>query len=916
MAFLKFLRGLTSKLPVTKTDGNIYFTTDDEKLYIDYKAPNSTVKRACVNEVKNSDLATVAKSGNYSDLSGRPTIPTTLPANGGNADTVDGKHASDFAPVHSHPYDNYSKWTLKANSETTGINITSGTSVDIKGSGTVSVSRSGNVINIAGSAHPTSLPASDVHSWAKASSKPSYSWSEIGSKPSSFTPSSHTHNYAGSSSAGGSATSALTCTGNSATATKLANKRTLNVTRALTGTATSFDGSENIAIPIDSVKESYLSWGGKNFSGSYGCIDAAMISELGANRLAFAKPAGITIEYSRNSGSTWTDYAASDGAKLNLTSVVGGSGFTIGKADSTNKATAAYQLRITFDTSACNIYTALNKFCIYVSTSGSTGSTCTIQAALESTPTTYVKIATDVPISGWSGFNIININGLTTYGNTPSSQYGRLRFIFKCTSGSSTYNGLTIYNIFGFGGVGWTTPSTMAKTGHIYSYDSNQNTTFPANVKASSFIGNLSGNASTATSSTTATVAAKLGRNGSTSSPMIFNWSGKDGQPSWLWGGSDGTNMYVYNPSNFSVNYANSAGNANTIDGKQANEFALSSHSHTKSNITDFPTSLPANGGNSFTVNGFTVNTNVPSGAKFTDTVYTHPTSSGNKHIPSGGSSGQILRWSANGTAVWGSDNNTTYDIVSTTAAGLAPIRDGSTAKFLRADGTWAIPPDTNTNTWRPVVDNLTSTATDQSLSANQGRVLKAAVDSKAPSSHTHTASQISGLPTSLPASDVYSWAKASSKPSYSWSEIGNKPTTFYSHPSTHPASMITQDSARRMVSDTQISNWNNAYNKVKGCTNYDVSGTANEVFILAGGIKVYRLDGWCGNNSSSRTNFPSGLFTKIIGIASSTWVIDALWEQYETTADVKIQHCTTTSVQVLNYGVKPISYQLLIFGL
>lgn len=33
---------------------------------------------------------------------------------------------------------------------------------------------------------------------------------------------------------------------------------------------------------------------------------------------------------------------------------------------------------------------------------------------------------------------------------------------------------------------------------------------------------------------------------------------------------------------------------------------------------------------------------------------YSHPTSSGNKHIPSGGSSGQILKWSAAGTAVWG----------------------------------------------------------------------------------------------------------------------------------------------------------------------------------------------------------------------------------------------------------------------
>lgn len=33
---------------------------------------------------------------------------------------------------------------------------------------------------------------------------------------------------------------------------------------------------------------------------------------------------------------------------------------------------------------------------------------------------------------------------------------------------------------------------------------------------------------------------------------------------------------------------------------------------------------------------------------------YVHPTTAGNKHIPAGGSSGQILKWSASGTAVWG----------------------------------------------------------------------------------------------------------------------------------------------------------------------------------------------------------------------------------------------------------------------
>lgn len=43
------------------------------------------------------------------------------------------------------------------------------------------------------SGKPSSMPASDVYAWAKASSKPSYSWSEITDKPSTFTPASHTH---------------------------------------------------------------------------------------------------------------------------------------------------------------------------------------------------------------------------------------------------------------------------------------------------------------------------------------------------------------------------------------------------------------------------------------------------------------------------------------------------------------------------------------------------------------------------------------------------------------------------------------------------------------------------------------------------------------------------------------------------
>lgn len=59
--------------------------------------------------------------------------------------------------------------------------------------------------------------------------------SEIGAAAAS-----HTHNYAGSSSAGGAANSALACTGNSATATKLQTARTIN--------GVSFDGTANITI--------------------------------------------------------------------------------------------------------------------------------------------------------------------------------------------------------------------------------------------------------------------------------------------------------------------------------------------------------------------------------------------------------------------------------------------------------------------------------------------------------------------------------------------------------------------------------------------------------------------------------------------------------------------------------------------
>ena len=86
------------------------------------------------------------------------------------------------------------------------------------------------------------------------------------------------------------------------------------------------------------------------------------------------------------------------------------------------------------------------------------------------------------------------------------------------------------------------------------------------------------------------------------------------------------------------------------------------------------------------------------------------------------------------------------YTLPTATASVLGGVKTGSnitnsggTISITKANVTAALgytPP--TTNTWRGIQDNLTSTATDQSLSANQGKVLKGLLDGKAASSHTH----------------------------------------------------------------------------------------------------------------------------------------------------------------------------------
>ena len=101
-------------------------------------------------------------------------------------------------------------------------------------------------------------------------------------------------------------------------------------------------------------------------------------------------------------------------------------------------------------------------------------------------------------------------------------------------------------------------------TGVSVDGSTNYNLKLPSTITAT-----LVGNASSATN------ADKLdGQHASAFSyKSWWHWSGQSGQPSWIWGGNSENNYYVYNPSNFSVNYAKSAGNADTLDGQHSTHF-------------------------------------------------------------------------------------------------------------------------------------------------------------------------------------------------------------------------------------------------------------------------------------------------------------------------------------------------------
>lgn len=211
---------------------------------------------------------------------------------------------------------------------------------------------------------------------------------------------------------------------------------------------------------------------------------------------------------------------------------------------------------------------------------------------------------------------------------------------------------------------------------------------------------------------------------------------------------------------------------------------AASTHTHSKSQITDFPTSMPASdvpawakaaskpsytigevSGNlpASRISGTIAAANLPS---YVDDVLEYASLS---KFPTKGESGKIYTaLDTNKIYRW---SGSAYVVISETIAlgtthSSAGYGDESRAAYNHSTKTSGNPHHvTKTDVGLGNVDNTADSAKSVKYATSAG------------SAGSVAWSNVSGRPSSMPASDVYDWAKASSKPSYSWSEISGKPT-------------------------------------------------------------------------------------------------------------------------------------------
>lgn len=462
--------------------------------------------------------------------------------------------------------------------------------------------------------------------------------------------------------------------------------------------------SSGVPTAIDSVLDGNVNWGGANRVGDFGPIDAAMIPSLGANRLAFLPAKCITIEYSRDGGATWTEGSYTDSEKTSFFTQGLGCNLYIGGKPETGVDKSTHQVRVTIHDTVNVIYNIFKKIALYVSTYGSKSCWCTIQGRLqtdvEAGTDTWTTFVDKQRISGWSGWNVINVS-FSTYGNLDNkdSQYGNVRFTFGCESHDQAYGGLNITQLLGFGGVGWSTPSTLAREGTLYRYLADQQVIFP------SYVNSDKGFAITG---------------GSNSQVLLAG------------GGTASTSSLSVESSKYFIDYGNE---------------------ETKLRIGYSGAGLAGS-----TVQHFAAYDPI--------THYIKDLSTGEAKVALGISDYSTVKSNASKGAEASaslvsvkSDVNTIKSNYVSTGALESYVTKASVTGSTAAPG-WGDTGTVGTVAGKAFKVTLPTKPTYSDVGA-------------AAASHTHTKSQITDFPSSMPASDVYSWAKASTKPSYTKTEVG-----------------------------------------------------------------------------------------------------------------------------------------------
>ena len=257
-----------------------------------------------------------------------------------------------------------------------------------------------------------------------------------------------------------------------------------------------YNGNPNGSpIKIGAGDDSHLSWGSIGLANQISPVDMAMSNLHNPNRLAFANADGITIEYSRDGGATWFlpgengTYELTAIEKLKIVSGISTVSIYLGGS---NTGDSNYQTRITLNAKLMNVYTNPKKLLINFSTGYATDCKVKVEHASYALSTDEVRTWTTAgtyKVSGWTGWNSIPLGHLSTFGGyNDDYNVSVIRLTFSQTVSTENAGKVTAYliNISLFGENAWKTPSEMAKTGHIYTYDTNQNVSFPGSISTTS----------------------------------------------------------------------------------------------------------------------------------------------------------------------------------------------------------------------------------------------------------------------------------------------------------------------------------------------------------------------------------------------------------------------------------------------